>query len=72
MNLHGSLEENLRAAVRSARRLRGHHVHADTLKHWGDLLQFARRDRPPGYPQQGHVLGRLIVDLETEISKRLV
>ena len=72
MQLHGSLEGNLTAAVRSARRLRTHPVHADTLGYWEQLLRHARRERPPSYPQRGHVLGRLIIDLETEIAERLI
>jgi hypothetical protein len=32
------------AAVRSASRLRGQPVHADTIKHWADLLHHARRE----------------------------
>jgi len=70
MKLHGNLESNLSAAVRSARRLRGHPVHLDTLSYWGELIRHARSERPPGYPQEGHVLGRLIMDLETEIAER--
>jgi hypothetical protein len=70
MKLHGSVEDNLTAAVRSARRLRGHPVHADTLKYWDELLHHARRERTPGYPQESHVLGRLIIDLETEMAER--
>jgi hypothetical protein len=70
MKLHGSLEDNLTAAVRSAKRLRGHHVHPDTLGYWGELLHYARRERTSRYAQEGHVLGRLIIDLEAEIAER--
>lgn len=42
MELHGSLAENLKAAVGSAERLRGHPVHADTLRFWEELLAHAR------------------------------
>jgi hypothetical protein len=72
MKVHGSIESNLTAAVRSARRLRGHPVHADTLEYWDELLHHARRERVSGYPQEGHVLGRLIIDLETEIAERSI
>jgi riboflavin synthase alpha subunit len=43
MQLHGTVQTNLEAAVRSARRLRGHPVHGDTLAYWTDLLHQARR-----------------------------
>ena len=72
MKLHGSLEDNLTAAIRSARHLRGHPVHADTLAYWNELLHHTRRERTPGYAQEGHVLGRLILDLETEIEERAI
>jgi len=70
MKLHGSVEDNLNAAVRSARRLRGHPVHADTLSYWDALLHHARRERSAAYKQENHVIGRLIIDLETEIAER--
>lgn len=72
MKLHGSVIGNLTAAVRSVRRLRGHPVHADTLGYWDELLRYARRDRPAAYPQERHVVGRLIIDLETEIAERSI
>jgi hypothetical protein len=42
MKLHGTLADNLNAAVRSAERLRGHPVHADTMNFWLELLSLAR------------------------------
>lgn len=42
MPLHGKIAANLRAAIRSARRLRGHPVHRDTLQFWSDLLAYAK------------------------------
>ena len=72
MKLHGSVEGNLTAAVRSARRLRGHNVHAETLGYWDALLDHARGERPSGYPQEKRVVGRLIIDLETEIAQRSI
>ena len=72
MKLHGSVEGNLTAAVRSVRRLRGHPVHADTLGYWDELLHHARGERPSGYPRERHVVGRLIIDLETEIAERSI
>ena len=45
MELDGSLADNLRAAIASAKRLRGHRVHADTLNFWRELLSHARAVR---------------------------
>jgi hypothetical protein len=69
MNLHGSIEENLVAAVRSARRLRKHPVHADTLKHWSDLLHHARGELASGAGERA-AIETLIAELETEIAGR--
>ena len=69
MRLHGSIQENLAAAVRSARRLRGHPVHADTLKHWDDLLHHARSELASGTGER-QLIEPLVVELETEIAGR--
>ena len=69
MELHGSVEDNLMAAVRSARRFRVHPVHADTLKHWDDLLKHARREIESRNGDR-RSLEPLIVELETEIAAR--
>ena len=42
MDLDGSLTSNLRAAIASAERLRGHSVHKDTLEFWAELVAYAR------------------------------
>lgn len=67
MELHGTTEANLVAAVRSARRLRGHPVHADTVKHWTDLLHQARQQLAAGDADAPDALRQLIADLETEL-----
>lgn len=69
MNLHGSIQENLLAAVRSARRLRKHPVHVDTLKHWDDLLHHARRELAAGKGDRSSI-EPLVAELETEIASR--
>ena len=69
MKLHGSIADNLGAAVRSARRLREHPVHADTLKHWSDLLHHARRELASGTSERSSI-EPLVVELETEIARR--
>jgi hypothetical protein len=43
MELHGSLLENLQAALRSMRRLQGHPVHQDTVAYWDKLIAHARK-----------------------------
>jgi hypothetical protein len=68
MELVGSLEENLTAAVRSAKRLREHPVHTDTLQYWADLLHYARRSAVAEAPSQA--VEQLIVQLETELAQR--
>ncbi len=68
MELHGTVQDNLVAAVRSVRRFRGHPVHADTLQHWTDLLHHARRE--PLGDDPGHTIEQLIVELETELAER--
>ena len=69
MELHGSTEANLVAAVRSARRLRNHPVHADTLKHWEDLLRQARRDLAAGSGDKAS-MEPVIIELQNEIASR--
>ena len=70
MQLHGSTEGNLISAVRSASRLRGQPVHADTIKHWADLLQHARRELSLNAALPSEPLQRLVVELEVELTKR--
>jgi hypothetical protein len=42
MELHGSLADNLRAALASMKRYRGKNVHPDTVQYWEQLLAHAR------------------------------
>lgn len=42
MKNFGPLENNLFAAIRSAKRIRGHPVHPTTFVHWASLLDEAR------------------------------
>jgi hypothetical protein len=53
--------------VNSARRLRGHPVHADTLGHWSNLLHHARRELAEGSTES---IQLLILDLEKELAER--
>lgn len=68
MEPHCSVETNLAAAVRSARRLRGHPIHADTLQHWTDLLHQARRQLMKDPVDGTETLKQLVADLETELA----
>jgi hypothetical protein len=67
MELHGTIVNNLASAVQSARRLRGHPVHADTLGHWADLLHHARREMSDGSTEP---IQSLILELEKELADR--
>ena len=69
MELHGSANENLIASVRSARRLRGHPVHTDTVQYWTELLHHARRELAEPEVRADALKGS-IADLETELALR--
>ena len=63
MKIEGSIRANLLAAIASARRWRGRPVHADTLAHWGKLLDQARA-------ADGEPLGELVGELEAQLAER--
>ena len=67
MDLDGSLANNLASALRSARRLRGHPVHRDTLSHWTDLLDHARAELRGGSTEP---ILALVLDLERVVAER--
>jgi hypothetical protein len=69
MDLHGSLAENLQAAVRSAKRHRKHPVHAETVKFWADLLQHARRLRAAGH-DEALAIDPLLAELDLAVAER--
>lgn len=70
MELAGTIEDNLRAAVKSAQRLRSFPVHRDTLAYWTELLVYAqveqRRWAPVGNPE----IEMWICLLRAELSAR--
>jgi len=70
MKLHGSTEGNLIAAIRSASRLRGKPVHADTIRYWADLIRHARQELTAGFLFPSKALEGLVADLEFEVSRR--
>jgi len=67
MRLHGTIANNLTSAIQSARRLRGHPVHSDTLEHWSDLLSHARQALAEGSREP---IQNLIVELENQLADR--
>ena len=70
MEIHGSLQSNLEAAILSARRLKGQHVYPDTLAHWVELATYAWREASAKSGPESAILTRLAADLESEISSR--
>ena len=48
MELYGSIADNLKAAVESSGRLKGHPIHKDTLQFWSDLIREARARKAAG------------------------
>lgn len=68
MELHGTIETNLLGAIQSARRLKGHPVHADTLDHWTGVLSEARRELSADDASNG--IRGLVVELELELADR--
>lgn len=72
MELHGSLASNLQLALASARRLRGHPVHRDTLAFWSELISEARARRAAGHEPNDPEVDRLITEIETAIAEAKV
>ena len=70
MELHGSTEANLAAALRSANRLRGHRVHGDTVKFWADLVRHARRELSSSVMLPSDEVIRLVSELVLTIQQQ--
>lgn len=70
MQLHGSTEANLTAALRSANRLRGRAIYRDTVAFWAELVMHARRELSCSDALTSDSLARLVAELELEIDKR--
>jgi len=66
MRIEGSLRSNLLAAIASARRLRGAHVHSDTKDYWQRLAEYGRRNstQPTCEP-----VSELVAKLESELAR---
>ena len=68
MEIHGSMEANLQAAVESSRRLKGHPIHRDTLSFWSDLIREARARRAAGEHQNSGI-EQAIAELEVVLAQ---
>ncbi len=69
MELYGTPEENLRAAIASVKRHEGHPVRTETVQFWSDLLQHCRAEKLRG-PANGAVLDPLIGQLDAALAIR--
>jgi hypothetical protein len=69
MRLHGSLEDNLKGAIRSAHRLHGQRVYPETLKHWDELLAIARGEMGSMTISRSLQVASLADQLEHEIKE---
>jgi hypothetical protein len=68
MKLHGSLEDNLESAVRSAQRLHGQRVYPETLQHWDRLIAMARSEMSAVTISRSVQVASLADQLELEIK----
>ena len=71
VELHGSLVENLRAAVQSSKRLQGRPVYPETLQFWVELLEMARDRQQETSLFDGRTVAALVAQLEIEIRRHL-
>ena len=69
MDIHGSLANNLQAAIASARRYKGHPVHAETITFWSELLQHARILKAEGNVEAS-TIDPLVAELDAAIAER--
>jgi hypothetical protein len=69
MELHGTISDNLKMAVESSRRLKGHPVYRDTLQFWSDLIKEARAKRGTKQIGDSGRVDELIAELESALSE---
>ena len=69
MEVHGSIAQNLRAAVESSRRLSGHPVYKDTLQFWAALIAEARSRRAAGEALDDAEVDEAIAELEVALAQ---
>jgi hypothetical protein len=67
MEPHGTILSKFEVAVQSARRLRGHPLHPDTLEYWTKLLHHARRELAGNLTEP---ILPLVLELEEEMANR--
>ena len=70
MKLYGTLQDNLEAAVVSARRLRESSVYPATIAYWHELIAFAWHELGDKTDPRSAICARLATDLENEIASR--
>ena len=69
VELHGSLLENLRAAVQSSKRLQGRPVYPETMQFWNELLEVARYRRTETFSVDRAAVATLADQLELEVRR---
>jgi hypothetical protein len=72
MEVHGSITQNLSAAVESSRRLKGHPIHRDTLKFWSDLVAEARSRRAADEVMDDPSVDAAIAELDVVLAQGAV
>ena len=68
MEQHGSIAQQLRAAVESTRRLKGHPINRGTLQLWSEVIHEARARRAAGELFDDTEVARLIAELEVALA----
>lgn len=68
MKMHGSITQNLRAAIESSRRLKGHPIHRDTLKFWSELVAETRTRRASGELLDDPEVDEAVAELELVLA----
>ena len=68
MELYGTLTNNLKAAVASARRLQGRPIHRDTLQFWSDLISEVRARRAAGEAADEPEVDQALAELEMVLA----
>jgi hypothetical protein len=70
MILDGTLAQNLEAALKSARRLRGHPVHKETQAFWMELLAHGRAQLRSCTAAEINTIEHLLASLQEELTAR--
>ena len=70
MLLAGTISSNLKGAIASADRLRGHPVHCETLQFWRDLLAHARAEMRSSGPFEAEGIEPLVGELQSQLNAR--